>query len=113
MLFSFPPLSTVPPLRQPGKAKTIVTLVHSLSSWTLEFSGLTTYTKGIEVRAHSLGLDRRLTCMVDEQQALQQLSLRELMPRAEKLLPNGLRVQIGGYKHHSQARLLLGHLCLQ
>ena len=34
--------------------------------------------------------------MVDEQQALQQLSLRELMPRAEKLLPNGLRVQIGG-----------------
>ena len=51
--------------------------------------------------------------MVDEQQALHQLSLRELMPRAEKLLPNGLRVQVGDYKHHSQARLLLGHLCLQ
>ena len=51
--------------------------------------------------------------MVDEQQALHQLSLRELMLRAEKLLPSGLRVQTGGCKHHSQARLLLGPLCLQ
>ena len=54
-----------------------VTLVHPLGLWT--FANLpSSYPKGDEVRARSRGLDRSLTCVVDEQQALQPLGPREL-----------------------------------
>lgn len=87
-------------------------MLSPLGLWTFR-EWPSTYKKGNEVGAQSPGLDRSLTCIVLEHEALQQHSFRELMPRAQQQLLNGLRAQIGGCQHHSQDRLLCAQLLLQ
>lgn len=61
-----------------------MTLIHPLFSWTVDFWGL-----ALHLSHHTLDLDRSLTCIVYEQHVIQQLSLWDLMPRAQQVLSPG------------------------